>query len=117
MINVGALIDRVTTLKDKTLRITIACNELPFDTMSKIFSLNQKFCYVAIKEENFLNEEIKAIESLKTDDFEKGKTPSQRLRRVMFLVWTTDKEGFDDFNSYYINKMERLIDHFKAKLD
>ncbi len=43
------------------------------------------------------------------------KTPSQRLRRVLYVVWKQKKEG--EFNSFYVKKMEEIIEHFKGKLD
>ena len=44
------------------------------------------------------------------------KTPSQRLRGVLFRVWETEGSK-GEFNDYYRTEMERIINHFKNKLD
>ena len=45
-----------------------------------------------------------------------GKTASQRLRGVMFLNWKQHGEK-GVFQNYYNEKMEKLIDLYKEKLD
>lgn len=47
---------------------------------------------------------------------ENSKTPSKRLRSVIFLNWKQEGEKLD-FESYYRYKMEQIIDHLKSKLD
>ena len=43
------------------------------------------------------------------------KKPSQRLRAVLFILWKQQgAEG--DFNAWYRAQMEKLIDHYKTKL-
>ncbi len=45
-----------------------------------------------------------------------GKTYSQRLRGVLFLLWKQEGEK-DNFETFYAFRMERLIDQVKLKLD
>jgi hypothetical protein len=47
---------------------------------------------------------------------DKNKTPSKRLRAVIFLLWKQEGEH-GDFETYYRVKVEKLIDYVKAKLD
>lgn len=48
-----------------------------------------------------------------TDD---NKTPSKRLRSVLFILWK--QEGSKgNFESFYIERMNKLVDMIKAKLD
>ena len=44
------------------------------------------------------------------------KSPSQRLRAVMFRAWERDKHGYADFNLYYLHRMERIINKIKDEL-
>lgn len=44
---------------------------------------------------------------------EEVKTPSARLRSVFYLLWTKDKQGHGDFEDFYDDKMEMLIEHYK----
>lgn len=111
----GAIIEGITTRKDKTFRITIGTQELTPNDAASIFNLNQKFCYVAIKEEQFNAKEMESIESLKTD-FDTIKSPSQRLRSILYRNYEINDEGFKDFNNYYVSKIEIICEHFKNKL-
>ena len=45
-----------------------------------------------------------------------GKTPSQRMRNVLFILWKQDPEGYKDFNLYYISRMEKFIDALKENI-
>lgn len=45
-----------------------------------------------------------------------GKTPAQRLRATLFVLWQQEgKQG--DFEVFYRDRMEKLIDYIKGKLD
>jgi len=44
------------------------------------------------------------------------KTPSKRLRAVLFILWQqTGKKG--NFEAYYHEQMDKIIEHIKTKLD
>jgi isopentenyldiphosphate isomerase len=116
MILLPSQIESIASRKDKTVKVTLGTQELTPQQAAQVFQLNQKFCYVAIKEENFMAEEIDAIENLKTD-LETEKTPSQRLRGILYVNYQQKPEGYKDFATYYQAKMERICDHFKSKLD
>lgn len=45
-----------------------------------------------------------------------GKSQSQRLRGVLFVLWEKVPEGFKDFDSFYKHHTERIIDHIKSKI-
>ena len=116
MIITGAIVERIATRKDKTAAVTIGTQELNPKLASDIFGLNQSFCYVAFKSEQFTKADIDDIEKIKTD-LPNLKTPSQRLRAVMFLNFQNQPEGFESFDMYYANKIETIIEHFKTKID
>lgn len=44
------------------------------------------------------------------------KTSSQRFRNVLYLIWKQQGE-IDGFPIYYKSEMEKIIDHYKNKLD
>lgn len=116
MIILAAQIEGLASRKDKTIKVTFGTQELSPVDAAQVFQLNQKFCYIAIKEENFQQDEIDDVESLKTD-LETNKTPSQRLRGILYINYQQNNEGYKDFTTYYIAKMEVLCEHFKSKLD
>lgn len=116
MILLPAQIEGLTSRKDKTVRVTFGTQELSPADFGLLWQLNQKFCYIGIKEEIFRAEEVEAIENLKTE-FEGQKTPSQRLRAVLFVNYEQNNEGYKDFTTYYAAKMEKICEHFKSKLE
>jgi hypothetical protein len=116
MILIAGQIEGLSTRKDKTIRLTLGTQELSPNEVAELFKFNQSFCYVAIKQEPFSKIETDSIDSLKTE-YEDIKTPSQRLRAILFRNYEKDSEGYKDFNSYYMSKMESLCNHFKNKLD
>ena len=48
-----------------------------------------------------------------TDD---NKTPAKRLRSVLFILWK-QQGSRGDFENFYRERMDKLIDMIKAKLD
>lgn len=116
MLILPATIEGAATRADGTLKITIGVQELSPDQMAGVMLLNRKYCYVALKPEDFGQAEREALEQLKADETA-GKTASQRLRAVLYRLWQQNPEGFTDFTAFYMAKMERLINWVKAKLD
>jgi hypothetical protein len=116
MIIIPAIIEGINTRKDNTLLVKLATNELNPHKVGEIMSHHNKLCYVAIKPENFTSSELSMIDNLKVDE-SIGKTPSQRLRAVMYRSWEQSNEGFIKFESYYVSKMDTIIEHLKSKLD
>lgn len=116
MVTIPAIIEGISTRKDKTLKLTIATNETTPEQSAQLINLNQQFCYLAIKAELFNQGEIDAIDNLSTE-FDNHKTPSQRLRGILYINWQQKPEGFKDFQSYYLNKMDRICEHYKSKIE
>lgn len=66
--------------------------------------------------------QIEALDEIDLDLGDKSKTPSKRLRNVLYKVWEMgdDKHGgygTKTFKDWYTEQMEVLINHFKKKLD
>lgn len=116
MILLPVQIEGIASRKDKTMSIRIGTQELSPGTAADIFTMNQQFCYMALKKENFQPHEADMIENLKAD-MESSKTPSQRLRAVLYRNYEQDSEGYKDFTTYYLSKMEKICEHYKSKLD
>jgi len=116
MILLPAQVESITTRKDKTIKLTIGTQELSPADAAKIFYLNQQFCYMALKPEPFSRDESEAIGSLKTD-ISQAKTPSQRLRAILYLNYQQDSKGYQDFTTYYASEIEKICEHYKNKLD
>tara|TARA_R110000744_G_scaffold320603_2_gene426752 strand:+ start:2375 stop:2731 length:357 start_codon:yes stop_codon:yes gene_type:complete len=109
-------INKVGTLSDGTMSINLHTQELSADTMTRIFEMNKKPGLVLISSDSISQEEIDAVQ-VATKDFEfNEKTPSQRLRNVLYRVWEqTDQQK--DFRLFYEIHMEKVINQYKSTLD
>ena len=117
MLVIAACIEGINTRSDGTLKVAIGTNELPPADAAKLLELHRKFCYVAIKPEDFGRSELEAIETAEADFIDDNrKTESQRLRDVLFVNWKNDSKGHATFKAYYFAEMERIIGHYKSKL-
>jgi len=113
-----AQIEGVATRSDKTLKITVGTQELPPADAGRLFAMNQRLCYIAIKEEAFEKDEVTLMEGLNvSSDDTKNRTQSQRLRGILYVLFKENGKGHDSFDSFYSQHMEKLIQHFKDKLD
>jgi len=111
-----AQLEGYRSLKDRTLKLSFETNELTPEQMADIhYSLN-KVGYLAFAPDPFTTKEISDLDSLKVEYDDTNKTPSQRLRAVLYRTWEQTPEGYKIFNDFYNSKMEVLIEHFKAKL-
>lgn len=115
MILIAGQIETIATRKDKTLKLVIGTQELSPNETADIFTLNQDFCYFGIKQEQFNQSEVQFISDLKAEINQK--TPSQKLRSVLYLNYEQDNKGYKDFGTFYAAEMERITEHYKSKLD
>ena len=44
------------------------------------------------------------------------KSPSERFRAVLYQMYKQERPPFMDFEMYYEDRMEMLIEHYKGKL-
>ena len=112
--------NKVSTLADGTLSINIHTQELPEETMMRVFSLRKSPGMVLISSDDISKAEQEEVEKF-TTDFEVGKTKtaSQRLRAVLYRVWEQEGKprGYTDFPVFYESQMERIINKYKTTLE
>lgn len=111
-IQIEAFIHSVSTLVDGGLKLNIHTQELPADEMMRLMQIGRKMGYVIISPEC-----MRGVEMPKDEvEFRGDKTPSQRLRNVLF-VYHQKKELKENFDIFYKRKIEEFIDVVKEKLD
>tara|TARA_R110000782_G_scaffold262274_1_gene354260 strand:- start:303 stop:695 length:393 start_codon:yes stop_codon:yes gene_type:complete len=120
-------IDKVSTLADGSLRIYVGTPELTSETMVNIFSLIKKPGYVLISTNAINQDQVDAVEKATSNAEFSEKTPSQRMRGVMYKLWEktqpktlngdTGEMEYVEFDLFYKRQMNKIIDHFKTKLD
>lgn len=112
-----AQIEGVRTRKDHTYSITIGTQELAPEIGARLFSMNNSLSNVYISPNAIQSDLLKEIDLASTDIIDLQKTPSKRMKAVLYLLWKQNPEGYDDANLYYQNKMEAMLTHLKSKLE
>lgn len=112
-----AQLENYRSLKDKSLKITFETNELDPQKLLGVAENLGQFGYLAFKQEPFKQDEQKMLDELETSYDDQKKTASQRLRAVLYRMWQKDNEGFDSSVRHYEHHMEKILNHFKSKLD
>tara|TARA_R110001606_G_scaffold91591_1_gene204222 strand:+ start:549 stop:920 length:372 start_codon:yes stop_codon:yes gene_type:complete len=113
--------DRANRKKDKSVSMTFITQlEQTTDDFMQIDQiLNDSGVLYFKSNGNLSKEEIKSLDSSEIEV--EGKTKSQRLRNVLYVYWTQNKEGMDEiyfksFNDFYSTEVEKIIEHYKNKL-
>jgi len=119
MILLNAQVESVATRKDRTIKLTLGTQELSPSDAGELFGLQNSLISVGIKDVSLTQSDIEILKESKIeiDDIPDGKSPSQRLRNVLYRNWEQSDGGYSDFNLYYLNRIERIIEHYKSKLD
>jgi len=109
--------DSYRSLKDRSLKITFETNEPTPEQMGDIQSSIMKTGFMAFSTDQFSSSQEKFLTELEVDYDDPKKTPSKRLRGVLYVNYDQDNKGYKTFEDYYRSQMEVLIVHFKGKLD
>lgn len=117
VIILSAEVEGISTRKDKTVKIVIGTQELK--QVNEIFALQNQAVTVGFSLNGLEQSEVDMLRGAKFDieSLPDSKTPSQRLRGVLYRIWEIDNENYDDFNLFYAHKIELIINHYKSKLD
>ena len=117
MLIMPAILENYRSLKDRTLKLTFETNEPTPEQLVAIANSSQKAGYIAFKFDAFKEKERDMMDGLKSDFDDKSKSNGQRLRAVLYRNWEQDSQGYDTFTLYYDGMMEKIITHYKNKLD
>ncbi len=116
MILFGAEIETIASRADGTIKVILGTQELTPEKVSQLFALRKKVGYVAIKQAEFQPDEMDALTEVGDDLKQMGKTPSQRMRNVLFILFNQSNEGFTTFNEFYNHKMNIYVEALKNKI-
>lgn len=112
-IKTQAIITSFTSKVDGSLGMRVATPELTSEEKTEFFNLQNKNLMVTLAP---VDEKSDGDVEVKSEFDEK--TPSQRLRGVLFILYKQSYQGkYGTFNEFYHRTMEKIIDGYKAKLD
>lgn len=113
-IQVPATIEGVSTLKDGGLSVRLHTQELATTEKTTVLEQQGKFGWFLFAEQEFDENELE-LEQIRKDTG--GKTPSQRLRAVLYIAYQQSGQHDKTFEQYYLQQMERFINRVKGALD
>jgi len=117
MIVINAQLESFRSLKDKTIKLSFETQEPTAEQIQQIANNSQKFGYLVFSGNQLTEEQLNAIDKAKNDLYDNQKTPSKRLRNVLYVWYEQDNKGYNTFEDYYLYHMERIIENVKSKLD
>jgi len=114
------VISKIVTMADRTIRIQVDCQEMNPDEEVVILQARNKLGWFLFGESEIIEEDIKLPDYRPVE--KRDKTPSQRLRAVLWRLW--EQKGKKDIygqpcdsDTYYRQIMESLIGKYKEMLD
>ena len=113
-IQLPAIIDGVSSKKDRSLTIKLGTPELNPQDTAQLFNLANSQVWIAIADEVVTELDIPDT----IPEFKNEKSLSERLRNVLYVYWKQQKQDtYKDFESFRKMTMERLIAMYREKLD
>jgi hypothetical protein len=111
-----SIVDSIASKVDGTISIKISTQELDPTNAGNIFALRGKFIKCLLSDSNITKLEEELIDNTILVSGKKNKSESQRLRAVLFRIHE-QKDITEDFEIYYKNEMNKIIEHYKSKLE
>lgn len=106
------VLQEVKTMADRTYKVVFRTNELPSTDAGILMGLVHDEGYCLFSSSPLKEEDVPEGKP----EFRDGKSPSQRLRNVIYVYWEQQGKP-EDFEEFRKKKMEMLIDFVKSKLD
>jgi len=106
-----AILTRISFLKDGGLSLGFSTNELQDADKVIASKFYGKFGHVMFAENQFKEADVPTGDA--TDE---SKSPAQRLRATLFVLWK-QRGSKGDFEAFYRDNLEKAIDRVKRLLD
>lgn len=113
----GATVEHISTRQDNSFKVVIGANEIDKSQVSELFDMRNKYCKVFISDNNISELEEKLIDEQRLVSGKKVKTKSQRMRSVLFKLHESQGGIPENFDAFYDEKMESMIEQIKGRLN
>ena len=110
MITLQTYITSISARRDGSIRFSAETPELSKDEKAIFFELQGVVCETAMQPTEDKLPDIEVDKELNQ------KTPGQRLRAVLYVLWE-QKGKQTEFETFYKEKMEKIIEQIKQKLE
>lgn len=110
------ILENISTRNDGSIKFTIGCQEMESSQAGNLFQLRGKYIKTLLSDTNISPIEEKLVDEENIAGAKKAKSPSQRLRSVMFKLHEASKIP-TEFETWYKGEMESLINKYKEALN
>ena len=114
ILQLPATIEAIKSRVDGTWSLLIGTQELAEEQARILLRLNRKLGWILFKESQMEESDLINIPDA-VPEFKGDKTPGQRLRAVLYLLWKQNPKE-KTFDEFYKQQMEKLISWAKEKL-
>lgn len=111
------ILESIATRVDGSVRVTFGTQTIDPSYAANLFALRGQYCKALFSDTNVTPMEEKLINEEVIKDGRKIKTKSQKLRAIIYILYEQEKPEGIEFTDYYDGIMNKLIDHYKSKLD
>jgi hypothetical protein len=106
-------VQKIETRTDGSIKLILETQELSGIDMAALFDYRNAIGYVT-----FTPNSVDQVSVPETNASYDGKSPGQRLRAVLYILWEqTAKDKYDTFEQFYQINMERIINQIKERLE
>lgn len=117
LLKIPASINKISTMADSTLKLSIyTTRELTSNDELKIMSYRNKEGIMVFSPKDIKQEDMVDLPEVPKDMSEK-RTPSQKMRAIIYRIWEQTTSQKQEFETYYRNYMMKLNEHLKQKLN
>ncbi len=106
-----AIFDGYSPRKDGSMSLRFITQDITPEEKFVILQSYNTFGWLLFQEKAIQEADIP-----KADPDDTSKSPSQRLRAVLFVLWKQGNQ-LDNFEVFYRQMLEKFIDHIKGKLE
>lgn len=121
ILQLPATISKITTMANRCLRLVCDTQEgISDEVMAKILNVYDRLGWLSFLPGETMIEADQVADLPELKDEAEQKSPSQRLRGVLFLNWeqqSVDYKNKYPFEIYYRGQMEKIIEKLKEKLN
>lgn len=106
------ILEQIQTRQDNSLKLTLGTQETDASQAGLLFQLRNKYIKILLSDNNISQLDEQKVDALELTATKKTKSPSQRVRNVVWRFWESQgSQG--DFDTFYNNEMERIIESYK----
>lgn len=112
----SGILENLSTRNDGSIKVAFGTQEIDPSQAGELFQLRGQYCKMMLSNTNISSLEEKLIDEEPITGGKKAKSPSERLRAVMYRVHEMKKLNIP-FEDFYKTEMERLISSYKDVLN